>query len=279
MAALGSVARRWAELCNGNPAAHFPPKYSTSAVAFNFPATANSKPSTSVPRLLPTSTATVTATATALAASSKVEPSAAARPPAQASAFSRGPGVPPQSHCGSLAKNPRTSCFSLADILVPGQLGGTQGEQVGDVPVARLPAAIADDDYYESLCGLHATAPDSPAWSSCRSDDSAGSDSDCDGGIDALQGPDAGTVADAGGSCGGPDDWLLLDALADASADGTCAGQGGELSPGLNAGQAVDMLLGEPGASTTPPPDGQPESIHGSWACGAWCMNDHYTIF
>ena len=153
-----------------------------------------------------------------------------------------------------------TSCFALADI--------------GDLD-PRLPVATADDDYYESVCGMHAAAPDSPAWSSCRSDDSAGSDSDCDGGIDALHGPDAGTVANAGCSGGGPDDWLLLDVLADAAADGDGGGQGGA----LNAGQAVDTLLGEPGASTTPPPDGQPESFHGSWACGAWCMNDHYTIF
>ena len=110
---------------------------------------------------------------------------------------------------------------------------------------SRLPAAILDKAYYESVCGMHAAAPDSPAWSSCRSDDSAGSDSDCDGGIDALHGPDAGTVANAGCSGGGPDDWLLLDVLADAAADGDGAGQGG----GLNAGQAVDTLLGEPGAS------------------------------
>ena len=53
-------------------------------------------------------------------------------------------------------------------------------------------------------------------------------------------------MADAGGSGGGQVDWLLLDVLADAAADGDGGGPGG----GLNAWQAVDTLLGESNASS-----------------------------
>ena len=160
MAALGSVARRWAGLCNGNHEAHSAPTTSTSATASA--STASESPGASVPRLLPNSAASVTTSATALAASSAVGSSAAARPPAQASAFYLGSNAAPQSHCSGLAQHTDpTTCYSISDIL-PGQPGGTQGEQVGDVFTSRLPAAIADDAYYESVCGMHAAAPDSP---------------------------------------------------------------------------------------------------------------------
>ena len=214
----------------------------------------SANPGPPVPRLLPTSAASETAKESALAASSAGGPSAAARPPVQASASYRGPNVAPQSHCSGLPKHTDpTSCFSIADILVSTLPGGTHGEQDVELLTSHLPAVTADDDYYDFYGrngGVHAAAPgpDSPAWSSCHSDYSrsaARSDAGWDGGLDTLQSPDAGTEVEAGGSSDGPGDWLLLHVLADTEADGDGRGQGEWLS----AWQAVDTLLGEPGAS------------------------------